>query len=55
MGMKRNLSDPLFFSSFFLDNLEESGYPINYKLQRVLVWKKKSRIALHAYAAFLLP
>jgi len=36
-----------------LDSLEERSYFIKYKLQRVLVWKKKSRIALDAYAAFL--
>jgi len=49
MGMKKNLSH----THFLLDSLEQRSYPKLYKLQRVLVWKKKSRIALDAYAAFL--
>ena len=39
----------------FLDSLQEKSYYIFNKLQRVLVWNKKSRIALDAYAVFLLP
>ncbi len=39
----------------FLDSLQEKSYYLFNKLQRVLVWNKKSRRALDAYAAFLLP